>query len=61
MANVLTYVAQGMINIVREKPEDPIMYLANFLREAGEQMEAKAYEKAKKKFYRIIAESEALK
>jgi hypothetical protein len=48
-----------MIRIAREQPEDPIQFLSDFLRAAGEKLEHDATEAAKEKFYDIISEAEA--
>lgn len=56
--NVLPKVAEGMVRIAREKPDDPIDFLQRFLREAGAKAESDAVSDAKNEFYRLLAEAE---
>ena len=50
VANVLPYVAEGMVRIKRERPQDPIAYLADFLLSKGKSVEQDTIDKALAKF-----------
>ena len=51
---VLPYVAQGLINIVRERQEDPIMYLADYLEQQSLLLESESEQQAKKEFDQLL-------
>lgn len=57
-ATVLPYLAQGMIKIAREAPEDPILFLSEYLRDMSEKVAREAGDEARKEFYSQLAEAE---
>ena len=54
LANVMTELSEIMVEIVRTRPEDPIMFLADRLIAIGEERERVAEEKARKKFDELL-------
>ena len=56
--SVLPHLAKGMIKIARESPDDPIKFLANFLKEMGDEEEVKEGHVARKEFYSKLADAE---
>lgn len=51
---VLPMLASGMINILRNKPDDPILFLSNYLRRQSEMNESMTKEIARAKFYEML-------
>eukprot|EP01041_Mallomonas_annulata_P000289 gene289-523_t len=60
VVNVLPFVSEGMIRIAREKPEDPIGFLAEFLRTHGVQAEEEASSQALAKFTQALSLAEQI-
>eukprot|EP00607_Mallomonas_marina_P008866 CAMPEP_0182424328 /NCGR_PEP_ID=MMETSP1167-20130531/10529_1 /TAXON_ID=2988 /ORGANISM="Mallomonas Sp, Strain CCMP3275" /LENGTH=801 /DNA_ID=CAMNT_0024604061 /DNA_START=446 /DNA_END=2851 /DNA_ORIENTATION=- len=58
--NVLPHIAEAMIIIAKDKPEDPIGFLANFLSTRGEQLEKDACAQALEKFQEALSLAEEL-
>ena len=56
-ATVLTHVAQGLINTARERPEDPIMYLADYLEQQAQILENQSEAQAKIEFDLLLKEA----
>lgn len=56
-ATVLPHVAQGLINIARERPDDPIMYLADYLDSQAKLLESNSEEAAKIEFDLLLKEA----
>ena len=53
--NVMPFLAKGMIRIAREKPEDAVAFMAQFLLEEGKALEDAAREKALANFNSVLA------
>lgn len=51
---ILPTVARAVVEVMRDKPEDPIMYVANFLSRQSEQNQSAALEFARNQFYEIL-------
>lgn len=47
---------KSVIDVMRERPEDPIMYVANFLAKQSEQNQTEAVENARQRFYELLAQ-----
>jgi hypothetical protein len=56
-ATVLTHVAQGLINTARQRPEDPIMYLADYLEQQAQILENQSEAQAKIEFDLLLKEA----
>jgi hypothetical protein len=56
---VMVELSKGIVNIVENGPEDPILSLADHLWEAGEKLERDAETEAREKFDTELAEAEA--
>ena len=56
--NVLPHVAEGIIHIARERVEDPLQWMAAFLKERGEEIQSRECQAAYDKFmsYMSVAE-----
>jgi hypothetical protein len=48
-----------MISVVRNQPEDPIMFLSEYLRKHSDREQEMAAEVAKKQFYDMLSASTA--
>lgn len=51
--------ASGMVQIVRDRPEDPIQYLSHYLREQSILAKESAEKEASSQFYRILEDANA--
>jgi hypothetical protein len=51
---VLPVVTRGLIDAVRTKPNDPVMYLAQYLSEVSKKQQQEAYDSAKKLFEDLL-------
>lgn len=58
LANVMTELSACMVEIIRTRPEDPILYLADRLEAIGAERERVAEEKARKKFDQLLLVAE---
>ena len=56
--NVLSHVAEAMVKITRERPEDPIGFFASFLDERGVFLEQEATTNALEKFNNALKMAE---
>jgi hypothetical protein len=53
-ASVLPELAEAMVRVMRERPEDPIQFLAAQLRARSDEKIAMAEQKAKKRFMDLL-------
>ncbi len=60
MENVLSHVAEAMIHISRERVEDPVLYLANFLYHRGLAVQEHETTTAYEKFLTAVHQAEAM-
>lgn len=58
VSNVLTHTAEGLINIARNEPDDPIKFLYNFLKKRGKILQKSAESKAFDNFIAPLSDSE---
>ena len=56
---VLPHLAEASVRISREQPDDPIQFMADFLRDRGNQVEEQARERARVAFYSALDEANA--
>ena len=59
LENLMSELAKAMIDITQNKPDDPLMALANHLEKVGMEQEEEARKKAEVRFYELLAKSEA--
>jgi len=60
VVNVLPHLADGMVRVAREAPEDPILFLVNFLRERGVRLEEDTKASALEKFKDALSLAEEM-
>lgn len=53
---ILPVLTKSVIDVMRDRPEDPIMYVANFLAKQSEQNQTEALENARQRFYELLAQ-----
>jgi hypothetical protein len=58
--NVNPYITRGLIDIERNRPEDPIMYMIEMLESQSKKNQKEAEDNAYNKFLEILKESEAV-
>lgn len=60
MDNVLPYMAEAMIKIVRDKVDDPLFFMADYLQQKGNEVQAAETEIVYAKFLVAVAEAEVM-
>lgn len=58
--NVLPHVAEALVNITRERIDDPVLYLANFLYHRGVAVQEQETTAAYEKFLSAVQQAEAM-
>lgn len=51
---IMPVLTKAVITVMRDRPEDPIMFVANSLRKQSEENQAEATERARKRFYELL-------
>lgn len=59
VANILPQITQVMVEIARNRPEDPIAYMAGRLKMQADEVQSAAETEAHTNFYKILAQAEA--
>lgn len=58
--NVLPHIAEGLIHIARERVDDPLQWMAAFLKERGEEIQSREYQAAYDKFMSYMSMAEEM-
>ncbi len=58
--NVLPHVAEALITISREKTEDPVIFMAEFLRQRGTEIQSIETQRTYAKFLEAVKQAEEL-
>ena len=58
--NVLPHVAEALIKISREKIDDPIIFMADFLKHRGEEIQSFETQRTYAKFLEAVKQAEEL-
>lgn len=45
---------RAVVEVMRDKPDDPIMYVASFLAKQSEKNQTEAHDIAREKFYELL-------
>ena len=60
MINVLPHVAEALIKISREKIDDPVIFMADFLKQRGEEIQSIETQRTYAKFLEAVKQAEEL-